>query len=146
MTRNINPRHAFAEPDAYNKARHHCHLYIQVTLANHFLPNKLPHPNNITVAFLADVKAQFTKEKMPTCDVLHGRQMCSVDFNAWLRDQQAPELAANNYSSEYESEADMMDRLTEVELPGYPSEARRFDSSQPQYGAHPSSGFGENYP
>jgi hypothetical protein len=145
--RNINPRHAFAEFGKFNKARHHCHLYIDLKLRETFLnPRPATEPYLSNAEIESRVSPLFTPITMPTCHYLHGRQMCTADFRTWVRDFYAPE-AATDYESQYESEADRDDRLGEYTL--------NFNSSQQPAGAYTpgrnfpgsdASGFGPNYP
>jgi len=70
--------------------------------------------------------------------------MCTADLGAWVRDHTAPELAQEDYATEYETEDDAEQRL--AELPNdYPSDALNPNSSF-GWAPHPSSGFGGNYP
>jgi hypothetical protein len=137
--RNINPRHTYAEPGRYNKARHHCHLYIDVILRETFMNPAPPVEPNVTNQQITDrMNKLFNTTTMPTCHKLHYYKMCDVDWRSWVRDFYDTD-AADDYESQYETENDMLARLGE--LPPS-SDGDTYLPGQ----AFPSSSMGPNYP
>lgn len=133
MPRNINPRHTFAEMARFNKARQHCHLYIDMTLRKLYIHGKPPVEPNLTNADIQQRVSIFNPTTMPTCHILHGARMCSVDYRCWQRDF-FDRHAQDNYESEYETEDDAERRLSGGD-----------DDPGSSFG-HPGSSFGPNYP
>src|SRR4051794_2748890 len=113
MFSNINPRHTYAELGRFNKARHHCHLYIDMILREQFLtPKPATEPNFTNAAINQRLAALFNPTTTPTCQYLHRMKVCDVDFRTWVRDFYDP-AANSDYESQYETEEDRQDRLGE---------------------------------
>lgn len=115
----------------YNKARHHCHLYIDLTLREQYIHGEPPVEPDLTNAEIARRVSVFNAVTMPTCHKLHRSQMCSVDYRCWQRDF-FDRAAEDNYESEYETEDDAEHRLSGDE--GGDDLGSSFGPNYPNYG------------